>query len=198
MIRRSYDHSPNRYRAALLVLLALVPAGLGILGCSGPDEETPSASPQSLALVPEQTFDDYRLIETEDGVRQWVLDSDHMTKYPDRQDLHLETVKMDFYREGAYFSTLTADSGLANQATHDVDVWGHVVVVTDDGRRLRTEKLHFDNGSGLITNEVYNEFERGDDIVTGIGLKATPDFEYIEIKQRVEASVGDDTAQDLE
>jgi hypothetical protein len=28
--------------------------------------------------------------------------------------------------------------------------------------------------------------------VTGIGLEATPDLEYIEIKQRVQAEVGDD------
>jgi hypothetical protein len=34
--------------------------------------------------------------------------------------------------------------------------------------------------------------------VTGIGLEATPDLEYIEIKQRVQAEVGDETAAESE
>jgi LPS export ABC transporter protein LptC len=176
------------------VLLAVAVAA----GCSATDSAPSSSATDSLAVVPAQTFDDYRLIETDNGVRQWVLDSDHMTQFPNRQDLHLTTVKMDFFREGAYYSTLTSDSGLANEATHDVDVWGHVVVTTDDGRRLRTEKLHFDNHTGLITNDIYNIFDRGQDVVTGIGLEATPDLQFLEIKQRVEADVGDDAARDAQ
>ncbi len=68
-----------------------------------------------------------------------------------------------------------------------------MVVVTDDGRRLETEELFFDNETELIHNEVFNRFTRGDDVMTGIGLEATPDLEYIEIKQKVEAEVGDET-----
>ncbi len=52
---------------------------------------------------------------------------------------------MDFYRDGAHFSVLTADSGSADLQTHDVHTWGNVVVVTDDGRRLETEELFFAN-----------------------------------------------------
>jgi LPS export ABC transporter protein LptC len=101
---------------------------------------------------------------------------------------------MDFFREGEYFSTLVSDSGIANLQTNDVFVWGDVVVTTSDGRRLRTSELHYTNSDGLIRNEVFNVFDRGQDVITGIGLEATPDLDYIEIKRDVAAEVSDEAA----
>ena len=100
-------------------------------------------------------------------------------------------VTIPFFKDGAHFSTLTSDSGLANLLTHDIHTWGSVIVVTEDGRRLDTEELFFSNETQLIHNDVYNVFTRGQDVMTGIGLEATPDLEYIEIKQQVEAQVKD-------
>jgi len=154
------------------------------------DEEAPAASD----VRPERTFYDYQLIETTDGVKEWVLDSDIMNKYKGRQDVDLERVEMDFYQDGEYYSTLVADSGTADTRTHDVHVWGDVVITTDDGRRLRTTDLRYTRKDGLIRNEVYNVFDRGEDVVTGIGLEATPDLNYLVIKNQVAGVVGDDSA----
>jgi LPS export ABC transporter protein LptC len=171
---------------------------LALAGCSPSEPGTASERPDSTGPLPEQTFYDYRAIETDGGVREYVLDSDRMQKFPNLEQLHLVRVKMDFYQEGDYFSTLTADSGRANPQTKDVFVWGNVVVVTIDRRRLTTEELYYDSGSGLIRNDVFNTLDRGFDVVTGIGLEATPDLKYIELKQQVEATVGDETTQELE
>jgi LPS export ABC transporter protein LptC len=184
-------HLKRQLIAALLLAFTLA-------GCAEPESAVPTGRPDAAALVPEQTFYDYRVIETNAGVREYVLDSDRMQKYANHEELHLVRVKMDFYRQGAYFSTLTSDSGRANPTTKDVFVWGHVVVVTTDHRRLTTEELTYDSAAGLIRNDVFNTLDRGDDVVTGIGLEATPDLEYIELKQRVEATVGDETTRELE
>ena len=173
-------------RASVFLLLPVL-----IAGCTGSEEPAPSGVRPDGPL-PEQQFYDYRLIETQAGVRQWILESDQMLKFSGQVDLELITVTMDFYKEGEHFSILTADSGRANLHTRDVFTWGDVVVITDDGRRLETEELYFDNTNQLIHNDVFNRFTRGLDVITGIGLEATPDLEYIEIKQRVEAEVGDD------
>jgi len=170
---------------------------LALSGCAQSETGTASERPDSTGPVPEQTFYDYRAIETNGGVREYVLDSDRMQKFPNREELHLVRVKMDFYREGGYFSTLTSDSGRANPITKDVFVWGHVVVVTIDQRRLTTQELYYDSAAGRIRNNVFNTLDRGQDVVTGIGLEATPDLEYIELKQQVEATVGDETTQEL-
>jgi len=177
--------------AALLLLSAL----LLLTGCTeGTDQTDTSMVADPAEDLPEQQFFDYRLIESAAGVRQWVLESDEMQKFSGQRPALLITVNMDFYRDGEYFSTLTADSGRANLQTKDIHTWGNVVVVTRDGRRLETSELFFSNETQLIHNDVFDRFTREDDVVTGIGLEATPDLEYIEIKQRVEAEVSDETS----
>jgi LPS export ABC transporter protein LptC len=172
------------------VLLASV-LGCGDTGDTG--EPSQAAAPGAkTGRVPERQFFDYRLIESEAGVRQWALQSEKMLKYSGEKDVHLVDLHMDFFKEGAHFSVLTADSGRANLTTKDIHNWGNVVVITDDGRRLETEELFFNNETQLIHNDVFNRFTRDGDVLTGMGLEATPDLEYIEIKQKVEAEVEDE------
>lgn len=174
---------------AVALALALAAAGCG----HSPDGAASPAASRPAEAVPEQEIFDYRLIETEAGQRRWVLDSSRMQKFPDQEDLELFDVHMDFYRDGAYYSTLTSQRGRANPTRKDLFAWGTVVVTTVDGRRLETEELRYDNASGRITNEVFNRFTRGDDVATGYGLVATPALDYFELKERVDASVTDES-----
>lgn len=178
----------------LLVILLTSLAGCQDDANSGPTSDEIAAEEARKAaadLLPIQQFFDYQLVETNAGVRNWVLDSDLMNKYTGQRDAELITVHIDFFKNGSHFSTLTADSGLANLQTKNIFTWGGVVVLTNDGRKLETEELYFDNETQLIYNDVFDRFTRDGDIIEGIGLEATPDLEYIEIKQRVEADVLD-------
>jgi len=177
----------------------------GVLGCGDASDPSADAQDDTAAEVaeqpeqpeqPSQTFYDYRLIESSGGVKQWVLDSDLMHRYKARTDVDLVRVAMDFFKEGAYHATLLADSGVANTSTNDVHVWGNVVINTHDARRLRTSELFYSSGDGLIRNEVYNVFDRGLDVVTGYGLEATPDLDYLVIKRQVAGVVGDEAPDD--
>lgn len=171
--------------------------GVFVVGCEE-NEEPATVVARPSGPVPQQQFFDYRLTETTGGIRQWVLESDEMQKFAGQEDLLLITVKMNFYQNGEHFSTLTSDSGRANLQTRNVHTWGDVVVLTNDGRRLDTSELFFDNQTQLIHNDVFDSLTRTDDVVTGIGLEATPDLEYIEIKRQVAADVSDDTAAEGE
>ena len=115
-----------------LVALAALMLLLGCGGASQPTDDRDEADSTGAAadtVYPEQTFYDYRLIESTHGIRQWVLDSDIMYKYKGRDDVDLVRVAMDFFRDGEYYSTLLADSGTAHTRTHDVHVWGIVTGV---------------------------------------------------------------------
>ena len=179
----------RRGMPALAGLAAVLAAGLMAGACS-PDEG--GGGRVETGDLPEQQIYDYRLIESEDGVRQWVLDSERMDKFAQRDELELYGVKMQFYRDGEYFSTLTSERGRANPSNNNLFCWGDVLVVTEDGRRLETEELHYDDAKGLIHNDVFNRFTWNEDVMTGNGLEATPDLEYLEIKERVEAEVEDE------
>lgn len=174
----------------------------GVLGCGDASDPSAEAQEELAAEQPEQpeqpsqTFYDYRLIESAAGVKQWVLDSDVMHRYKTRTDVDLVRVAMDFFKDGAYHATLLADSGVANTSTNDVHVWGNVAINTHDARRLRTSELFYSSDDGLIRNEVYNVFDRGLDVVTGFGLEATPDLDYLVIKRQVAGIVGDEAPDD--
>lgn len=175
-------------RFRLLSLLLLVWFGMG---CEK-SGETPGLSQEG--DIPDQQFYDYRLIESAGGVKRWVLESERMEKYADQEEVELFDLRMQFFKEGEYFSTLTSQRGRANLTTKNLFTWGTVIVVTEDGRRLETEELHYDNERGLIHNDVFDRFTRDGDVMTGIGLEATPDLEYFELKQAVQAEVGDEAA----
>ena len=182
--------SSSAPRIVQLVWAALLVAGLA--GCFNSEEPAQTAAPAAkTGRIPEQQFFDYRLIETEKGIRLWVLESDKMLKFAGEKDVHLLILQMDFFKQGSHFSVLTADSGRANLNTNDIHAWGNVVIITDDGRKLETGEIFFNNETQLIHNDVFNRFTRDGDVLTGIGLEATPDLEYIEIKQNVEAQVED-------
>ena len=191
MKRFALKFFPYRRTVRLIVYSAFLAV---VIGCGDSQEPVRTAtSGAKTGRVPEQQFFGYRLIESEAGVRQWILQSEKMLKYAGERDVHLVTLRMDFFKGGDHFSVLTADSGLADLTTKDIHTWGNVVVVTDDERRLETEELYFNNETQLIHNDVFNRFTRDGDVLTGIGLEATPDLEYIEIKQEVAVEVEDET-----
>jgi len=149
--------------------------------------------------LPDQELFDTSIYDSREGVRRWRLDSERLARYHDQDEAQLYGVHMEFYRADTLFSTLTAERGRANLKTNDLFTWGDVVVVTQDGRRLETEELYYDERNGLISNDVFNRFTRGDNVMTGIGMEATPELDRFELKQTVAATVYDepgDTGKD--
>ena len=183
-------------KISLMISLTML---LGLAGCGSVEEETSSGGSSGSgepAVFPEQQFYDYTLVESHDGVKQWLLESDIMQKFPGDERMHLVAVDMTFYRGGIYHSTLIADSGRAHTKSKAIHVWGSVVVTTNDGRKLETEELFYDNERDIIYNDVFDRLTREYDVVTGIGMEAKPDLTDFTLKQRVQGEVGDGTFAD--
>jgi len=188
------DRRDETIRHAVLPGLLLLCVLLA--GCA--DEERVAATGDVSADLPDQELFNTTIYDSKEGVRRWILRSDRLARYRDQDEAQLHGVHMDFYRADSLFSTLTSERGRANMKTNNLFAWGDVVVVTRDGRRLETEELDYDDASGLISNDVFNRFTRGDDVMTGIGMEATPELDSFELKQSVEATVYDETPEDGE
>jgi LPS export ABC transporter protein LptC len=174
-------------------LIGLLPLVVLVGACSETEETAAEVAGQR-PDIPEQQFFDYVFTETSAGVTQWILESDEMQKFSGQRDVQFTVVKMDFFNDGVHFSTLTSDSGSGNMQVRDVHVWGNVVLLKDNGDMLETEELFFDNKNELIHNEIFNRMTTIDDVVTGFGLEATPDLEYIKIKNKMRGDVADKAA----
>lgn len=172
-------------------LIGLAAAVLGLLqaGCGGGDDQP--ALPVSSGPRLEQVFRDHVTVETENGTRKWVLSSNQMQQFAGQDEVLLIDLTMDFYRDGEPFSTLTADSGRADPDNRNVHAWGDVIVVTRDERRLETEELFYDNQTQLITNDVFDRYTWSDGEATGMGMEASPDLDYFEIKQSFQSEIMD-------
>jgi LPS export ABC transporter protein LptC len=173
---------------AAIVLLLLA---LSLVGCE--DQARMVETTDLPDDLPDQELFDTSIYDSREGVRRWRLDSERLARYHDQDEAQLYGVHMEFYRADTLFSTLTSERGRANMKTNDLFTWGDVVVVTRDGRRLETEELYYDERNGLISNDVFNRFTRGDNVMTGIGMEATPELDRFELKQEVAATVYDES-----
>lgn len=173
------------------VFLAALTGGWLLLSGCGDGGGEPSAPPADKGPKLEQVFNDHVTVETDEGVRKWVLRSRRMEEFAGQDEVLLIDLTMDFYRDDAVFSTLTADSGRAQPDSRDIHAWGNVVVQTEDGRRLETSELFYDNRTRLITNDVYDHYTWPDGEATGIGMEASPDLDYFEIKRSFNSEIHD-------
>lgn len=185
-----------RLLAAFLLLAAVLVLAPGCGGERGGVPPAPAEAEAASATVersPDQVLFDTTITDSREGVRRWVLASDRLEKYLDQDEAQLHGVHMEFFQADTLFSVLTAARGRASQRSGNLFVWDDVVVQARDGRRLETQELSYDDRSGRISNEVFNRFTRGADVMTGVGMLATPGLDYFELKREVDATVRGET-----
>jgi len=92
---------------------------------------------------------------------------------------------------GQISSNLIGDSGVIRETSNKLEVFGRVVVVTQDSARLETDYLQWDPEIGKIQSDAYVKFTRGEDIMTGWGMEADPDLGRLVILSSVSGTVSE-------
>ncbi len=109
--------------------------------------------------------------QNEEGQRRWTLDADTAEYERDSSLAKLTAVKLLFYGAGNFGDiNLTSDYGQLAQETRQVDVWGNVRVETEEGEKLFTERLHYDDQLRQLSTEDPIRVLSADIELTGIGL----------------------------
>lgn len=168
--------------------LAVLLTALPLLGCPG--KRGPGEAPGQTArdTIPSQSIAGFKLTETLLGKRVWVMTAEEANSFSQRQEVDLSSLKIDFYREAgdSISATLTADRGMVNTATRDMEARDNVVVVGRDSLVLTTSYIRWNNAARRMTTEAAVRLERGADWLTGEGLEASPDLKEIELKRNVQ------------
>jgi LPS export ABC transporter protein LptC len=118
-------------------------------------------------------------------VVQWDLLGEIATGFEGDPLLHLTGVHMVFYRDGAVEAVLDSETGEIDEKTNNTTAYGNVVVVTQDGRTLKSQVLHWDNARELIHTDKYVEFTDGDQVLTGYGLETDPNLTNLTLRQHI-------------
>jgi LPS export ABC transporter protein LptC len=143
---------------------------------------------QEVSDSPVQTTYEYHTTQTQAGVPVWELWGSSAQRFADDPLLHLSEVRMLFFREGDKDATLTSRSGEVDENSYDTVARGDVVVVTEDGRILRSEILYWDNARELIHTDQFVHFTDGDQVLTGYGLETDPNLTNLVILDQVSGS----------
>ena len=106
------------------------------------------------------------------------------------------TLDVDFHDSlGAVTSNLVADSGVIREKDDRMEVFGKVVVLTQDSTRLDTDFLRWNPQKHKIESESFVKFTRGTDIMTGWGMEADPDLGRLKILSQVSGSVSESSVK---
>ncbi len=157
-----------------LLMLAVVAS----VGC----EETGARPTTTITAADsaDQVLEGFSHYVTHEGVRRTRVEADTAYFYENTQLTDLRRITVTFYDiKGEVSSTLTARRGLYRWQDGSMEAEGDVLVVSPDGRRLRTEVLRYDNAANTISTDRPFTFDRGAEHLEGNSFRSDPDFRNI-------------------
>lgn len=170
-------------------LAAMMLASAVAMGC----EETGARPTTTLQAVDsaDQVLEGFSHYVTNQGVRRSRVEADTAFFYESSQITELRNIKVTFYDlKGEESSTLTARRGTYRWQNGSMEAGGNVVVVSPDGRRLRTETLRYDNAGNTISTDQRFTFDRGTEHLEGNSFTSDPDFRNV-VTDRPRGVAGD-------
>jgi len=160
--------------------LALAAALVAALACRDEGRPTATINPADSA---DQVLLGMSHYVTQDGVQRARVRADTAYLYSAVQSADLKNVHITFYNSaGAETSTLTARLGSYHWRSGDMEGHGNVVVVTTDGRTLRTEQLRYSQAKNEVTADGPFVFDGPNRHVEGEGFTSDPDFKNVVAK----------------
>lgn len=147
-----------------------------LAGCSGDQEKGEGLTRSDF---PDQESWNPTIILTREGKKRAVVESGHLAKYNDAQEVILDDrITADFFSTlEKHMSRLTSEEARVFEATDNLLALGNVVVVSDSGVTLHTDSLYWDSRGEKITtpDSVMLTTQTGDTLY-GIGFESNVDL----------------------
>ena len=174
-------------------LLALVVAAGSLCLSSACTEKTapPVVRKSALADSADQVMFGAHFNLTDKGLARAELVSDTAYFFDDNTRIELRKVETTFYTaSGARDAYLTSVRGTYNNRTGLMIARGDVVVITEEGRRLTTPELKFDQASNEISSDSAFVLTEPGRRLEGIGFRSDPNMQNVQILKTKSGSTG--------
>jgi len=121
---------------------------------------------------------------TETGLQRARVQADTAYFFSNTQSAEMRRVHITFYDvTGRETSTLTAKEGTYHWRTGDMEGRGSVVVVTKDGRTLKSEVMRYRQAGNEVSSDKDFVFEgQGGQHIEGEGFTSDPEFKNLVAK----------------
>ena len=170
--------------ARLLAVVALAATG----ACTETTE--PPVTTSALADSSDQVMFGARALLTDQGLMRAELFGDTAFFFDDNTRIELRGVRTTFFTtQGARSAVLTSRAGTYRTAGN-MEARGSVVVVAEDGRRLTTEQLRYDQQRNEISSDSAFVLTEPGRRVEGVGFISDPNMNNIRILRTTSGSTG--------
>jgi len=138
---------------------------------------TTRAKQSALPDSADQVIFGLRTVLTNQSVANGLLLSDTAFVYEDGARLDLHRVNVTFYTgQGIKDGVLTSRAGAYNSRLSRLEATGDVVVIRDDGKRLTTQQLVYDQARNQIFSDSAFTLIEPSRQIMGIGFESDPRF----------------------
>ncbi len=151
------------------------------VACSS-KKQPPVAAHSPLADSADQVMYGMRFVLTDKGLNRALLQSDTAYFFDENTRIELEKVHTTFFTStGAKNALLTSERGRYNSRTNNMVARKNVVVVTEDGRRLTTPELTYNQQTNQISSDSAFVMTEPNRRLEGVGFRSDPDMKNIQI-----------------
>ena len=168
-------------RAGVLLVLGFA------LACGSEGTAPPRASGSPMADSADQMMFGINTLLTDRGVLNAELEADTAFFFDENTRIELRVVKLTFYtRTGERNSVLTGNEGTYNTRQSQMEARGNVVVVTEDGRRMTTEQLRYDQIRNEISSDSAFVLTEPGRRLEGVGFTSDPNMNNVRVHRLIE------------
>ena len=124
--------------------------------------------------LPSQESWNSTITVTDSGIVKAIIKAGHIFSFDNSTITHLNYgVKVDFFNDvGEHSSVLTSDSATVDEGSNNLEAYGHVVVKSDSGVIVMTEKLFWDNKQQLIHSPEFVRIQSPTEKLQGTGFES--------------------------
>ena len=185
-------------RVSTLFLVCFVAQLVGLGGMIAWKARSRRPAPAS---APADQAADYRIREihineTLEGNLRWTLDAEQAEVFDQNKRTVMKKVVVKVFSKDAVW-TVTADEGTLDNEKKDVSVQGNVVVVSNDGLRITTPELLWENEARHLYTEHPVEIKREGTTITGRGLDVKMKDEEAVVQKNVRVVIQNRTNANL-
>ena len=170
----------------LTVLVAVVASA-----CQGNKSTPPIVRRSALADSADQVMFGVRFNLTDKGLSRAEIHADTAYFFDDNTRIELRKVETTFYTtSGARDAYLTSLRGTYNNRTSQMVARGKVVVITEEGRRLETPELKYDQQANEISSDSAFVLTEPGRRLEGTGFRSDPNMQNVQIFKTKRGTTG--------
>ncbi len=121
------------------------------------------------------------LIEEEEGKKQWELNAEKAEVINSKGITRMKNIQMSIFQKSEDNFSISADTGIIQNDTKDIELDGNIKVSNKQGYLLKTNNLKWASKLKVIQTNDEIKINGKDLAITGKGMKVNIDTEIMEI-----------------